>query len=114
MVKNDADSSFDEDMLDSASFDNPAGRRRVVTQSQVVVKTLILAPNCQLSDEALMQENETIANPTNKKLKAELTPKKETFFADNDIILDETDFFRAPPLFGKVPLPIKEDDVSPD
>lgn len=38
---------------------------------------MILAPECQLSDEALMQENETIANPTNKKLKAEATPKKE-------------------------------------
>jgi len=61
------------------SNDNVAigGKKRGGTQSQVVVKTLILAPDCQLSDEALMQENETIANPTNKKLKTEATPKKE-------------------------------------
>jgi len=61
-VNKDIDSSFDDE---------------TVTQSQVQVKTVILAPDCQLSDEVLMQENETIANPTNKKIKAEITPKKE-------------------------------------
>ena len=47
-------------------------------QSQVVVKTVILTPECELSDEALMQENETIANPTGRKMKTEATPKKES------------------------------------
>lgn len=36
-------------------------------QLQHVVKTIILAPDCMISDEQLMQDNETIANPTNKK-----------------------------------------------
>ena len=41
------------------------------------VKTIILAPDCKLSDEELMQDNETIANPTNKKIKTETAPKME-------------------------------------
>jgi len=61
--------------LELISNENHAigGKKRGVSQSQVVIKTIILAPNCLLSDEALMQENETIANPTNKKIKAEPT-----------------------------------------
>jgi hypothetical protein len=31
------------------------------------VKTVILAPDCRITDEQLMHDNETIANPTNKK-----------------------------------------------
>ena len=50
------------------------------------VKTVILAPDCQLSDQELMQENETIANPTNKKIKAEsASPTKEAAFLDKYI-----------------------------
>ena len=66
-------------------------------QSQVVVKTVILAPDCDLSDEALMQENETIANPTNKKNKAEVTTtpaKQETplaFFMPSKMLLNNED-----------------------
>ena len=57
-----------------------------VLQSQVQVKTVILAPDCQLSDQELMQENETIANPTNKKIKAEISsPKKDAAFLDKYI-----------------------------
>lgn len=73
------DSSFDEEELleQSISLDNAGGgyggKKRGVGQSQVVVKTVILAPDCDLSDEALMQENETIANPTNKKFKTEVS-----------------------------------------
>jgi hypothetical protein len=34
---------------------------------QHIVKTVILAPHCFITDEQLMLDNETIANPTNKK-----------------------------------------------
>ena len=34
---------------------------------QHIVKTVILAPHCHITDEQLMLDNETIANPTNKK-----------------------------------------------
>ena len=57
-----------------------------------MVKTVILAPDCQLSDEALMQENETIANPTGRKTKIDASPcKKETQipdFVNSDLLLD--------------------------
>ena len=89
------DSSFDEQELaaeledddqefaDSGSIDNLTvggskhRARASLLQSQVVLKTVILAPDCDLSDEALMIENETIANPTNKKIKTEPSPKKQ-------------------------------------
>ena len=61
-----------------------------------MVKTVILAPDCQLSDAALMQENETIANPTNKKLKNEVTPRikdssipSSTIFMDKNVIVED-------------------------
>ena len=102
--KNENDSSFDEDeVLDSISNDNAfGGKKKGMGQSQVVVKTVILAPDCELSDEALMQENETIANPTNKKIKTtEQTPtqpKKETplaFFMNSDMLLMDPNHFRT-------------------
>jgi hypothetical protein len=39
----------------------------------MIVKTLLLAPDCKLTDEELMRDNQTIANPTNKKFKHELS-----------------------------------------
>jgi len=58
------------------------------------LKTVILAPDCDLSDEALMIENETIANPTNKKIKTEPSPKKQEqptqFLVNGDMIIDDT------------------------
>ena len=35
------------------------------------MKTLLLSPDCKLSDDELMKNNTTIANPTNKKVKTE-------------------------------------------
>ncbi len=35
------------------------------------MKTLLLSPDCKLSDDELMKNNMTIANPTNKKIKTE-------------------------------------------
>lgn len=85
-------------MLETISNDGMGGyggrKKGGMGQSQVVVKTVILAPDCDLSDEALMQENETIANPTNKKNKAEvsMTPKQETpmaFFMPSKMLINE-------------------------
>jgi len=38
---------------------------------QIITKTILLAPDCKLTDDELMRENQTIANPTNKKVKHE-------------------------------------------
>ena len=35
------------------------------------MKRLLLSPDCKLTDDELMRDNPTIANPTNKKIKVE-------------------------------------------
>lgn len=42
-----------------------------LADEQVITKVILLSPDCKLTDEELMRENQTIANPTNKKLKTE-------------------------------------------
>jgi hypothetical protein len=65
-----------------------------IYEGQMILKTILLAPDCTLTDEDLMRENQTIANPTNKKNKHELASSDE----------DEHDFSASVDSLAKVKL----------
>lgn len=46
-------------------------------QGQTILKTILLAPDCELTEEELMRENQTIANPTNRHVKQEPSSSDE-------------------------------------
>lgn len=41
------------------------------------MKTILLAPDCHLTEDELMRFNQTIANPTNRLVKQELAASSE-------------------------------------
>ena len=49
-------------------MENEYGNSLEANQKLVIFKTLLLTPNCKLTDAELMSESNVLANPTRKKL----------------------------------------------
>jgi len=70
-----------------------------------VVKTVILAPDNKITDEQLMQDNQTIANPTNKKPVIQTRSKTRA---------SETVLKAEEPLIKWATVPAETQDLKPE